>query len=238
MNVRCAKHGLVLTGVVLAASTIFAQEIGYLDLTDPVPRQRIHSSNGGGTGGFCGGGGDLSAIPEITVSLVSIDKRAYSIGEEVTFEVRIENIGRYSVEIPWTTHLGDLEPSDSTRSYKYRSALLILSFTDPDFHRSFGLGDTFYGSAEVPGTIQELLPNQSVLIRAREKIEIFQDWWGKRIKEVQPLALKVSPDLMLNEIAYTPGNKGGLGSENIRCIPMNTKKSNQLDVVLWPRRSK
>ena len=96
---RCARLGMVATGVVLAASTILAQEVGYLDLTDPVHRQRIHSPNGGGTGGFCGGGGsDSSAIPEITVVLVSIDKRAYSIGEEVTFEVRIENTGRYSID--------------------------------------------------------------------------------------------------------------------------------------------
>jgi hypothetical protein len=237
MNIRCARLGIVATGVVLAASTILAQEIGYLDLTDRVPRQPIHSPKGGGIGGGCGGGGgDSSAIPEISVTLVSIDKRAYSIGEEVTFEVRIENTGRYSIEIPWTPHLGNLEPSDSTRAYTYRSALLVLTLTDPDSRRSFGLGDTFYGSTEVPGTMEELRPGQSVLIRTRKRLEVYEEWWEKRIKEVQPLPLKASPDLMLNEMTYSPpSNKGDLGSENTRCTPMNTRKSNHLDVVLWAR---
>jgi hypothetical protein len=238
MNVRCARLVLVLTGVVLAAPAILGQEAGYLDLTDPTPRQRIRNPNGG-IGGFCVGNGDIasSAIPEITLTLVSIDKREHSIGEEVTFEVRIENTGRSSIEIPWTSHSGDLEPSDPTRSYTYRSALLILSLTDPDSHRSFSLGDTFYGSTEVPGTIRELLPSQSVLIRTRKKIETYEEWWEKRIKEVQPLALKASPDLMLNEMSYSPSEKGNLGSENVHCTPINTKKSNQLDVLLWPRSS-
>jgi len=215
-----------------------AQENGYLDLTDPMPRQPIRNPNEGGMGGWCGGGGDLSAMPEINVSVVSIDKSEYSLGEEVTFEVRIENTGKQNIEIPWTPHLGDLEPSDRTRSYRYRSALLLLTFTDPDSRRSFSLGDAFYGSAEVPGTIWELRPRQSVLIRARKRLEAYEDWWQKRVKEVQPLPLKASANLMVNETTYSPGKNGELGSESVDCTPINTKKANQLDVSLWPASSK
>jgi hypothetical protein len=230
---------LLAAGVALAALAVLAQEGGYLDLTDPLPRQRIHSPTGGGTGGFCGsGGGDPTAIPETTVTLVSLDKREYSIGEEVTFEVKVENTGRHSIEIPWSPHLGDLEPSDPTRPYTYRTALLILTLTDPDSRQILTLGDSFYGSTEVPGTIRELRPSQSVLIRTRKSIEIYDDWWGKRIMEVQPLLLKASPNLMLNEMTYSPSEKGDLGSESARCTPMNTKRPNQLDVFLWPRSSK
>jgi hypothetical protein len=68
-------------------------------------------------------------------------------------------------------------------------------------------------------------------------LETYDDWWGKRIKEVQPLLLKASPGLMLNEMTYAPSETGDLGSVNTRCIPMDTKRANQVDVFLWPRRS-
>jgi len=239
MITRCARLGLIAAGVALAASTILAQEVGYLDLTDSVPRERMRSPNGG-TGGFCGGGGSAStAIPEITLRLVSVDKRAYSMGEEVTFEIRVENTGKESVEIPWTPHLGDLEPGDPTQSYTYRSAVVILNLTDPDSHHSFDLYGNFYGSTDVPGTIQEVRPSQSVLIRTRRRLETFEDWWVKRVKEVQPLPLKASPGLMLNTMTYSPDEKGDWhsASENSQCTPLNTRKANHLDVVLWPRSS-
>jgi hypothetical protein len=132
----CVRIGLVTAGVALATLGVLSKQDGYLDLTDPVPRQRIHSPTGGGTGGFCGGGGgDPTAIPETTVTLESLDEREYSVGEEVTFEVKVENTGGKNIEIPWSPHLGDLEPSDPTRSYTYRVGLLILTLTDPDSHR-------------------------------------------------------------------------------------------------------
>jgi hypothetical protein len=45
------------------------------------------------------------------------------------------------------------------------------------------------------------------LIRARKRIETYDDWWVKRVQEVQPLALKVSPGLMVNEMTYLPSEK-------------------------------
>jgi hypothetical protein len=179
-----------------------------------------------------------SAVPEATLTLVSIDKRAYSMGEEVTFEVRVENTSKSSIEIPWTPHLADLEPGDPTRPYTYQNAAVVLDLTDPESHRSFDLFGIFYGSPDVPGTIRELRPSQSVMIRARKRLEIYEDWWGNRVKEMQPLSLQASPGLMLNSTTYTPNEKGDSGSENSRCTPLKIKKANQMDVVLWPRSSK
>jgi hypothetical protein len=233
---RCARLAMVAAGVILVASAIFAQEVGYLDLTDPAPHQRIHSPTGGGTGGFCmSGGGDSSAIPEITVNLTSVDKVAYSVGEEVTFEVKIQNTGRLGIEIPWTPHLGDLEPSDPTRSYTYRTAVLVLTLKDPTSHDFLTFGEHFYGSSDVRGSIREFLPNQSIVIRARKKIETYDAWFVSRTKEVQPLLLKASANLMLNEMTYAPNKNGDLGSENTRCIPVNSKIASQVDILVWPR---
>jgi hypothetical protein len=238
MNICWTKIGLVAAGIALTASAMLSQEVGYLDLTDPAPRHRIRNPNGG-TGGFCGGS-ESSAIPEVTLTLVSVDKRAYSMGEEVTFEIRVENTDKQNIEIPWTPHLGDLEPGDSTQSYTYQSAVVGLILTDPDSHRSVDLYGYFYGSADVPGTIRELRPSQSVLIRARRKVETYEDWWVKRVQEVRPLPLKASPALMLSTVIYSPNENGDLlsASENSHCTLLNTKKANQLDVAVWPRSSK
>jgi hypothetical protein len=81
-----------------------------LDLTDPAPRHRIRNPNGGG-GGFCEGGGVSGVvIPDLTLTLMSVDKLAYSVDEDVTFEVKAENTSTHSIVIPWTLHLADLEP--------------------------------------------------------------------------------------------------------------------------------
>jgi len=44
---RKVRIGLVAAGIALAASALLAQDAGYLDLTDPAPRNRIRSPNGG-----------------------------------------------------------------------------------------------------------------------------------------------------------------------------------------------
>jgi hypothetical protein len=106
----CARIGLVVAALLLAASPALAQEVGHLDLTDPAPRQRIRNPNGG-EGGFCPGKGVSEVvIPDLTLTLLSVDKRAYSVGEDVTFEVKAENTGTHTLKIPWTLHLADLEP--------------------------------------------------------------------------------------------------------------------------------
>ena len=235
MSVHNAKFALVAAGIALAALSLLAQDVGYLDLTDPAPRGRIRSPNGG-TGGFCGNS-ESSGNPEVTLTLVSLDKRAYSIGEEVSFEVRVENTGKETIEVPWTAGLGELEPSDPTKSYTYRTAAFVLTFIDPGSHRSFSIQGYAYGSKDVPGTIRELRSSQSVLIRARRRLEIYEDSLGKRVKEVQPLPLKASSGMMLNSVTYSPSEKGSSASENTSCIPLSTKKANEVDVGLWPRRS-
>jgi hypothetical protein len=235
VSVRNAKFALVAAGVALAAIGLLAQDVGYLDLSDPAPRDRIRSPNGG-TGGFCGSS-ESSGNPEVILTLVSLDKRAYSMGEEVTFEVKVENTGKETIEVPWTQSLGDLEPSDQTKSYNYRTAAFVLTLTDWALHRSFSIQGYAYGSKDVPGTIRELRSSQSVLIRARRRLESHEDWLGKRVKEVQPLPLKASPRLTLNSVTYSPSEGGVSASENSSCIPLNAKNANEVDVALWPRGS-
>jgi hypothetical protein len=202
-----AKIGLIAAIFVLAASAVSAQKVGYLDLTSPAPRQRVRNPNGG-MGGHCEGGGvSGNVIPDLTLTL----------------------------EIPWTLQLADLEPGDPTQSYTYQSAVVSVRLTDPSSPRFIGLYVEFYGSTRVPGTIRELRPSQSIVIRARSKLDFYEEWWRKKISDVQPFAVKAEPDLMLNTVTYSPNETGDSASENSACIPLITKRKNQIDVLLWPR---
>jgi hypothetical protein len=96
----------------LAASVVAAQEIGWLDLTDLHPRDRIRAPHT--VGAECGGGSGFTPNNEITITLESLDKASYSLGEEVTYEVKVQNSGKTPIEIPWTPHSSELEPTGST----------------------------------------------------------------------------------------------------------------------------
>src|SRR5438552_11920311 len=81
-----------------------AQEVGYIDLTDNVFRER--SSSVGTYGGGCGSSphSTQNSQSEVTATLVTLDKTRYRVGEEATFEVKILNSGKKAIMVPWTPH--------------------------------------------------------------------------------------------------------------------------------------
>lgn len=219
----------------VTASLVAAQEIGWLDLTDLHPRDRIHAPHGGSS--ECGGGTGFTPNNEITITLVSLDKASYSLGEEVTYEVKVQNSGREPVEIPWTPHSGDLEPTDSSKSYTFLHAAVSLTFTDPDSNRSFSIYANSYGSSELPGSTRKLLPGEWIFVRARRKIETYEEWWWTRVKDSSPLNVRASASLMLNKVTYSISEKNDSAMDRYVCIPLNTKLAAPSDVVLWPAKS-
>ncbi len=224
---------LLLAGAAFfATSLVAAQEVGWLDLTDTHPRDRIRVPHS--VGSECGGGGGFTSNIEITITLVSLDKVSYSLGEEVTYEVKIQNSGKETVEIPWTPHSGDLEPADASKSYTYLHAAISLNFTEPDSNRSFSVYANSYGSSELPGSTRQLLPGEWIFVRARQKVATYEEWWWSKIKDSSPLKVRVSAGLMLNKVTYSPAEKSDFAMEGSVCIPVNTKVGAPSDVVLWP----
>ena len=231
---NCSRIGRLACVALLAVSATIAQESGWLDLTDLHPRERIRSPHG--AGGECGGCTGLDPTLESTITLVSLDKSSYSMGEEITFEVKVQNTGREAIEIPWTPHLGDLEPAESSRPYTYLHAAISLNFTEPDSNRSFSIYANSYGSSDVAGTSRKVLPGQWIFVRARRKLEAYEEWWGTKIKDSSPLSVKVSANLMLNKVTYSPAEKNDHAVDRYVCIPLRTKLGAPFDVALWPRR--
>jgi hypothetical protein len=177
-----AKIGLIASFIASFASVGFSQDIGYLDLTTPAPRMPTRSPKR--FSGGCGGTGDGPATsPNATLTLISLDKNTYSLGEEITFEVKIENSGTDTIEIPWTPDLATLEPSDQTQYFSYRSASFVTILTVPDSGHYLFVSGFSYGSTDAPGTIRDLRPGQSFIVRARGRGDVYDSWWSDKLKD-------------------------------------------------------
>lgn len=82
------------------------------------------------------------------------------------------------------------------------------------------------------GTIRELHPGEWFVVRGRSRLDPYDKWWSEKFKESTPLNVKTSVGLVLNAEAYTPDSDGDLLTE--KCLPLSTKRANQLDLALWP----
>ena len=120
--------------LLFCALPLAAQEVGYLDLLDVMPRTQLRApappppvcdENGctvlGGIGGGsigCGAGSpdDPRALK---TTLVFLDRLTYKAGDSVEMEIRIENVGRVAIEVPWSPHLADLQPADESARFSY-----------------------------------------------------------------------------------------------------------------------
>lgn len=221
----------------LAVGVLPSQEIGYLDLTDLHPRQRIRGTHGLG-GGSCGGGGGYEPKFSVALSLTYLDNSNYSLGDDLSYEMKVQNTGKTPIDIPWTPHLGDLEPADPSETYSYLHATFVLNFTEPTSKQRFSLDSNSYGSSNVPGSIRTLLPGNVILVRGRHQIDHDDEWLHKQIAESSPAHLKVSAYLMLDQATYTPGKNNDDGTEQAPCIPLNITRGAALDVALFPPKSK
>jgi hypothetical protein len=151
----------------------------------------------------------------VTVTVVSLDKTRYRIGEEVTFEIKVMNSGKETIVVPWTPHLGDLEPADTHSSYKYRVGVVLLLFRDPE-GIEFPIWETLYGSLNVAGTLRVLSPGEWFTVRGRKKLEPYHQNWGKKeLRESGIVVANVSGFYRQDRGTYSP--KDG-GSDSQCCI--------------------
>src|SRR6184192_3847570 len=155
--------------LLITVNRLVAQEIGYIDLSDSDFHESTWPHHWGAGG--CGGVDHPvreSSLPAITVRLLSLDKARYSVGEDATFETRIQNTGKTMVTVPWTPNLADLEPPNAVASHTYLSGAVSLGFRDSE-NREFWLIESLYGEAGVAGSLRELRPGEWFTVRGRKR---------------------------------------------------------------------
>ena len=209
--------------------TAIGQEIGYIDLSDNTFRGSSRQvRNGGGSCGSSPHAEDKSRA-KFTVTLVSLDKTHYRLGEEVTFEIRILNGGKKSVVVPWTPHLGDIEPADRGAGYRYRVGVVQLSFLDPEGFE-LPVFENLYGAQDAPGSLRQLAPGQWFVVRGRKNIQAFQDGWGKKqFAKSDVVVTRASGSFRLERGTYSPANGG---TDHRACIPLPAKSAHEIDITI------
>jgi hypothetical protein len=76
------------------------------------------------------------------------------------------------------------------------------------------------------------------IVRARQELQTYEEWWQRRINDSSPLNVKVSANLMLNKVTYSPGEKSDAAIDQSVCIPVRTRTGASLDAALLPAKSK
>lgn len=108
----------------------------------------------------------------IEVELVSIDKSAYTVGDSVTYEVKLRNVSRVPVELP-------IKPCcDGIADFAFNDADFVIATLDLGFitqpktyNYSRAAAVELFGSPLLPDSFLTLAPNQYVRIKAKGKID-------------------------------------------------------------------
>jgi hypothetical protein len=231
-NYTVRKTTLIISAMLALLSSAAAQQIGYLDLTTATGAPRVREPEGVG-GGSCGGS-DHTYYPEVLVQLEWLDDTKYTLGETVKFEVKIQNVGRIPITVPWSANLADLEPKDSAISYTYRKATVSLEFGQVP--RELSIFASFYGSLDNPTTLRELQPGEWFLVRGTADLLADDVWVRKNLGSSDHVDVKSSAGFMLDTVRFLPRGKNGKPTENSRCINLTTKKAGDLAVSIYRTR--
>jgi len=140
-----------------------AQEVRYIDLSgvdQPTDRKPYGSTIENFT---CGGGAELFAH-RARVSLEWIQTTDIYPHERLGMEVRIENIGTSSLNMPIYPNLTDLQPKDSSTPFEYYSLRLPMEARVPGSGLLVGWLE-LYGSPSRPATFLILKPGEWIRVR-------------------------------------------------------------------------
>jgi hypothetical protein len=171
MHSRCHHLGYLIAALATAsafASTCWAQEVASVDLTKV--ERRVELRRPKATSAVTAG----SSITETTgcidpsqktgalqTAIVSLDRTHYQLGDEPTFDVKVENTGSTLIRIPFSPHLADLQPKDPAKKFSYSGLHIFLWIAGGEqWSTNTVSGAVLYGDDNHPGTMLSLRPGQ------------------------------------------------------------------------------
>lgn len=184
LSVTCLFATLAVATVLPAASS--AQEIASADLTKvtartdlrrpaaPAPKTKATALNSVYRSNPCFNPNHNAGA--LLTTLVSLDRTQYQVGDEPKFEVTVENVGSGRLRIPFSVHLGDLQPKDTAQEFGYRELQLIVWIASgTDWSANTGGSVSLYGNDRHPGTMITLNPGESVRVVGKGKLTLPTD---------------------------------------------------------------
>jgi hypothetical protein len=172
---RLAPLAFALFALALSPTAARAQRVASYDFSTQSPKDRVRQPKpfppGIQLGGRCGG---ILGNPPLRVSLLSLDKTEYAVGDDVIFTIAITNTGSTPQRAPVAFNLADMEPPDASQNYNYQPMEIWLHLVKPSdspgiqFFSTLAL--TLYGSDDRPDTQFELRKGEWIEIRGRTKL--------------------------------------------------------------------
>jgi hypothetical protein len=163
---------LLLIGVCGTSRDARAQRISVLDFTATVPKARKRVPKpfppGMKLGGVAAG---ILGEATLIVSMVSLDREAYSMGDEIVYTLDVRNVSAEPIKIPTRFNLADLEPDDPSADFQYAPMEIWLGLRESEERNMGVLLLTLYGSDDMPWTQLEIKPGEWVEIRSKAKLE-------------------------------------------------------------------
>lgn len=190
---------LIVVGGVVHMS---AQRAPDLDLTQ-VSRPPVTEARGVARGGVIVGesgvvrGGTFSGAVRsspIAVRLLSVEPKACSWLDSITYDVELRNISSGEVVLPWSVDRRDMG-GRSEQPNRFPRASLFL-WVVPN-RAGFGSAETLYGSPEIVGTTKVLAPGEAVVIRGTSRCQITDASLARSVGKGQSLSVQLAANVQL-----------------------------------------
>lgn len=174
----------------------------FLDLTKHAPPAREVASEeqtAGGSMEVVGGSGMHRAELPIKITLLSLDRESYTLGDKGYFDIALENTGKEPVLIPWSPDSRIGAPSQGAAVPGNLHAVISL-LTARTAAASGERADAFglYGSEFVHGSLKRLEPGRRVRIRVPFTWQFFDEEAPARLLKPPTQRLIVRAQIILN----------------------------------------
>ncbi|HKW62609.1 MAG TPA: hypothetical protein VJN89_08705 [Candidatus Acidoferrum sp.] len=227
------KNLLILTlflSPVAAPSS--SQEVGYKDLVGMALRE-AQELYAGGTGSCSGGSHQPPPTTLLDITLLSVDKSAYVMGDDIESLVRISNAGKEPVLLPWDPHMADFEERADGGDYRYVEISMLLELSVGE-NKELIAGWSLSGSQDVAGSLLELQPGGWVQVRAKSKLEIYSDnEFQHRLYSGPGTDLKIKPSLLADTV--TVSHKQGKAYLDSQCLKWGITIAGERTIRILPR---
>jgi hypothetical protein len=225
----------------LLISTCSAQEIASLDLTKVNRRVDLRRPQATSlvTGRYSGTEqttpcfDSKSKAGALRASLLSLDRTHYRLEDEPIFEVTIENAGFTTIRIPFSPHLGDLQPDDPGKKFAYSELHITLWIAagDDQWDANTGGVVVLYGDNDHSGTMLSLNPGQWVRIVGTGKFTLPSDGLNDEFIRLHPVGrVYAQASLYRDETLITPTQSATVSREV--CIAQSHGQSVPIELVI------
>lgn len=195
---RTRAIGAVCFSVFLS-SVVGAQGGDFLDLTKIKTRSTKKTGGEKGRQEVSMSLSERSRPSPVTITILKSDKRYYHFGDEIMFDVMLENITHGILTIPWSGDRYRAKPDDDHDPPGYVYAFLSLWIKDDSFGEHLVSGHGIYGSQLTARSLKKLLPGQRVRIRAPSLLHINSANVSERVLGKLPRKFEIKANLSLSD---------------------------------------